>query len=65
MKLIIQKTGNVFYAYKESEKHHKIVEKDRLKESVLLPNSILENECNLNMVMNGDCHFIFELKKAK
>lgn len=62
MKLIIERLNDQFYAFTEDEDHHRIVESGRSKEAVKLPPEVLEEECNLDLVLSNDSYIILELK---
>lgn len=60
--LIVERSRGDFYAYTEDANHHAVVQPKRLKESVLVHQQVLDNDCDLSIALPSDGHFIFELK---
>jgi hypothetical protein len=64
MKLIIERTEHGLYAYRETEKHHKYVEKTKQRET-RLRSDILADECHLETIMGIGEYFVFDIKRGK
>ena len=60
--LIIQRTYNSFYAYREDEHHFASVETSRMKDSTRLKQCILDDECNLTGLPENS-YIVFEIKE--
>lgn len=64
MKLVLEKRDGEVYCYRESEKHHRKVERSRLiaKLTRIHPVS-LDGECNLDHY-GDNWYMVFELKES-
>lgn len=56
MKLVIERNYGGFYAYFESEKHHK-----RMRRSASLDASALCHECDLKLAMKPGDHIVIDV----
>ncbi len=62
MKLVIEKDADgCIFAYREPEKHHKIVEKTRSKHQTRLEPKVLDSECNL-FDLDTSSYIVFDIK---
>lgn len=59
MKLIIENVDGVLYAYMETEKHFKKVDKQR---GIRVDKSLLSKDCNLDCLDSGE-YIVFDIKK--
>lgn len=61
MKLIIHRSGMEYYAYCETEKHFRRVEVARQKQGERKSVKILEDECNLHMVLDDGDYIVVDM----
>ena len=62
MKLVIEKHSGTIYAMTETNKHHKVVRKER-EQLKLLPCDTLNNECDLDC-MEDNSYIVFTIKES-
>lgn len=61
MKLIIERLGEEFFAYREQENHFKQVEKFRKTRGKRKRPEVLDEECSLSMVLDDEDYIVVEI----
>jgi hypothetical protein len=65
MKLILENISGSFYAYVETEKHYKRVDRYRKTTRIVNPKFVLDNECNISDSLPTNSYMVFNLKDVK